>query len=204
MVTLADSVGRITAYREAERRLFEVLGGWVSDTPEPQVQLLLARHSHHHAERAGLWDRHLALDGAPSPAPGGDGLAPLGGEWMSFLDDLAAAPPGGQGGSDPTTERLAAVYRGMLPALLSAYRRHLDEADPVCDEPVARTLRAVIAEAARDLDEGEALLGAMPGPPGGRATVDRWARQVTRLAAHLGADRHRAGRARSDAPDKGH
>lgn len=167
MVALADSIGRIVAYREVEGRLFEVLGGWVPDTSEPRAKLLLARHSHHHGERAGLWDRHLALDGAPPPAPGGDGHGPFEAEWSSFLAGPVVASSGESAGPDPTAERLAAVYRGVLPALLAVYGSHLDEADPVCDEPVARTLRAVVAGARRDLDEGEALIREGSGRPRG-------------------------------------
>lgn len=197
MVTLADSVGRIVAYREVDRRLFEILGAWVADTPEPPVKLQLARHSRHHAERAGLWDDHLALAGGPAPVPGPDGGA-LDAEWASFLRSLAAVSAGGAPAADSTADpaagpgvgstasRLVGVYSVALPALVTVHRWHLDAADPVCDGPVARTLRAVIADEGRDLAEGEELLQAMRAAPGGSAATEWAARRAAELAARLG------------------
>jgi len=177
MVELHESLRRIAAYRRIEQRLFEVLGAWVAVVPEPGAKILLGRHCYHHAWHAELWEGHLGRgDGGPHPAaPSGD--------LEGFLD--AVADPGGaRGGSELTMERLAGSYRVVVPRLIAAYRRHLEEGDPVSDGPVLRTLRLVLDDEVRDWREGEALLHSMIDTPQG---ADRAARRVGQLEGRLTA-----------------
>ena len=131
-----------------ERRLFEILGGWVTTTAEPEAKLLLDRHSHHCAWRAGQWMDRLpvladmdrdALAATPDPV-----LGPA----IAVLGPTTAA----------TAARLAGVYRFALPRLWSAYDRHRAVADPVADGSTLRTLAMVVADVTADWQEGEALL----------------------------------------------
>ena len=143
-----DEAARLAGgHRWIESRLFEVLGGWVGSTPEPDAKLLLDRHSQHDAWRAAQWWDRLPvladvdrdrLVAAPSPAVAGayDALAKLEG----------------------TAVRLAGAYRFALPHLVAGYDRHLAAADEVSDGAALRTLRIVAADAAADWREGERVL----------------------------------------------
>ncbi len=51
-MTIDESARRLGHIVWVERRLFELLGGWVTSTPEPAVKLALARRSRHHAAHA--------------------------------------------------------------------------------------------------------------------------------------------------------
>ena len=88
--TLDDTARRIARARWLEERCFEVLGGWVASTPEPEVKLVLARQSHHHAWHAELFERVLPVASGlevvdqPGPDVRGEGLLGVGedgAEW---------------------------------------------------------------------------------------------------------------------------
>ena len=87
MTSIEDVASRLGRLRFVELRLFEVMGGWVGSTPEPQVKALLAEQCYHHAWHADLWaDRFpqgYGHDVAVATAAGG---AHVGG----WLDELAA------------------------------------------------------------------------------------------------------------------
>jgi hypothetical protein len=130
-----------------ERRLFEVLGGWVSSTPEPAAKLMFDRHSSHQAWRAGQWwDRLPVLADV-------DRAALVEADPVSLtevLQSLAEAPA--------TVGRLAGTYRFALPRLWSRYTRHLALTSPTSDGSVIRTLRMALADVEADWREGEVLL----------------------------------------------
>ncbi len=146
-ITLEQGARRAGAYRWAEARLFEILGGWVTSTPEQEAKLLLDRHSQHHAWRARQWwdrlpllagvDRDALVD-APSP------------DAAAAADALA--------GTEGTVARLAALYRVALPRLVAAYTVHRQQATPLSDGATLRTLDLVGRDAEGDWREGEVLL----------------------------------------------
>jgi hypothetical protein len=146
-LTLDESARLAGSHCWLERRLFEVLGGWVEPTPEPAVKLLLDRHSGHHAWRAGQWwdrlpvlddvDRLSLVEAEPDALP-------------EVLQTVAAAPD--------TVGRLAGTYRFALPRLWTRYARHLSLTTPVSDGSSIRTLSMAMADVEADWRDGEALL----------------------------------------------
>lgn len=183
MIGLRESLRRVGRYRRIEARLFEILGGWVASVPEPEAKLLLARHSHHHAWRARLWDDHLDV-GAGGAFPGAPGDVGADGAEEG-LEAFLAVVAGPGAGADPTVGRLAGTHRVVIPRLVAAYRLHLDECSPVADGSVMRSLHLVIGEEERDRVEGEALLGALI--DGSRERTARVDLRVEGLEARLAA-----------------
>src|SRR5262249_32645466 len=100
-----------TTAADLERRLFEVLGAWAPETPEPDVKLFFRVESFRHAahaETAGAGDIHLAPVAA-------------------LLESVAA-------GAKDTISRLTGVYRFVLPVLLAGdgdpeHRAAVEEGD---------------------------------------------------------------------------
>ncbi len=138
-----------------EMRLFEVLGAWAPSVPEPQVKVHLATHSRRHAWHAELWRGHVpevaGVDAEALVTPASEGMA-------GAVAALAEAPS--------TLERLAGLYRVVLPRVVTATAGRLAAASPVADAALARSLRFVLAD---DLDEwrdGEGLLQSLIGGPG--------------------------------------
>ena len=131
----------------SERRMFEILGGWVASTSETDVKLMLDRHSQNHAWRAGQWwDRlpvladvdRAGLVRAPGPAAE---------EAMRLLEETV-----------DTVERLAGAYRFAVPRMFAAYGHHRAVANPVSDGSALRTLNLAASDLASDWGEGEIAL----------------------------------------------
>jgi hypothetical protein len=149
-LTLQESAQVIGHYRWVEMRLFEILGGWVPEVPELPAKLMLAVHAPHHAWHSSLW-----RDCLPELASvDRDGLT------VAANSDLVACMDAVQG-SERTIEKLAGVYRVVLPRLIASYAGHLDRASAVAEGPAIRALKLVLADDLDDWKEGEAVLQSM-------------------------------------------
>jgi hypothetical protein len=158
-LTLTEAARVVGGYVWVEERLFEILGGWVPSTPEPEVKLHLAAASHHHAWYASLWRDRLPelreLDGESFVTPPAAGVEAL-------LATLATAPA--------TIERLVGLYRVLLPHQVASYQRHLERASAITDGPTIRALTLVVADNRADHEEGERLVQSLPDTDNGGAT----------------------------------
>ncbi|HEY5165024.1 MAG TPA: hypothetical protein VIJ44_03630 [Acidimicrobiia bacterium] len=159
MLSIADTAAVLGHACWLEARCFELLGGWVSVVTEPEMKLLVARHSRHHG-----W--HVELLGEVLPSTRDHDpyrlVAPADALWVAAVDLV-----GGDAWT-PTLERLVGLYQALLPRLVVGHVEALDATSPVSDGPVARRLRMVIEDERADLAEGLAALEAFPG-----ADVDR-------------------------------
>lgn len=146
-LTLAQAAERFGAYRWAEQRLFELTGAWAAEATSPEARIHLDVVSGQHAWHAELWAARLpVLDGTDREAltrPAGPVLGPL-------LDEVAR--------THGTVPRLAALYRVVVPRLLTTYGRHLRRTAPVADAPAVRALRLVRRDEIESWEAGEALL----------------------------------------------
>lgn len=148
--TLDDTARRIARARWLELRCFEMLGGWVATTPEPEAKLALARQSHHHAWHAELFTRvvptasGLEVGHHDDPEPA----------WQAALGEIEALRA--------TPDRMVAAFGVLLSAKLGEYERWLADVDPVRDAPLRRWLGFVVADEQSDLAEGRALVREFP------------------------------------------
>ncbi|MCC6433391.1 MAG: hypothetical protein IT196_00020 [Acidimicrobiales bacterium] len=155
MVPLQAAARKLGAWCWAERRCFEILGGWVRDTEEPAIKAMLAVHSRHHAWRAERWSEILPrayvapleqLVSDPADA--------------AVFDALEAVEGSGQ--------RLAAHYHLVYRELVSAYEASPDLMSPTTDAPALRAIRIIVGDALHDLAEAEVVstrsLGGISGP----------------------------------------
>ncbi len=133
MTALAALAAAARGYGGLERRLFEVLGGWVPSVPEPAVKLLLRTHSFQHAWHAQLWDQL-----APRTGPVGGGAEGPGDELVTVLNAVAE--------SESTVERLVGAYQVVLPRLAHAYGDLEAACTVVSDGPLVRALGLMLAD----------------------------------------------------------
>jgi hypothetical protein len=168
-VTFSADAAQLGAWCWLERRLFEVVGGWVATTPEPEVKVHLATACHHHAWRAEQLERLLpnayAGPRAELVAAPDDGVV---------VDRLATF--------EGSVERLAGLYRVVVPRALSSYRWHLERCNPATDGPSIRTVRIIATDVRDDWALGEALLQSRLG---GINDVDRAAHAAAKLEKDL-------------------
>jgi hypothetical protein len=168
-VSFLEDAARLGAWCWVERRLFEVAGGWVASTPEPEVKLHLASVCHHHAWNAELLERLLpnAYAGPVTQLVVAPGEAPV-------LERMAAL--------EATVERLAGLYRVAVPRALASYESYLQGCNPTTDGPSIRTVRIIATHLRDDWVVGEALL---QDRLGGINDVDRAAHAVANLEKDL-------------------
>lgn len=134
-----------------ERRLFEVLGGWVPSVPEPEAKLLLRSHSFQHAWHAELWE---SLDGAAQ------GRATTRDRDFSRVGSLVEGLPGV---GPVTADRLRAVYQDVVPALLAAYQQLLGEASALTEGALVRAVGLMVADDEAAVAAGRRLLAGISG-----------------------------------------
>jgi hypothetical protein len=73
-----------------------------------------------------------------------------------------------------TVELLTAIYRVIRPALLEAYRSHMERTHPLVDQPTRRFLRFIIQEEEEMVQWGQAALDALTQDPEARRTAEAW------------------------------
>ncbi|MFN2502662.1 MAG: hypothetical protein ABR540_00210 [Acidimicrobiales bacterium] len=146
-VEATPAARRARHFRWLERRLFEILGGWVPSEPDPEIKLVLRSHSFQHAWHADLWGGLLPPGGDgpfPDPDPG-----PSSG--LTHVLREMAQPAG-------SLERLTGAYRVVLPGLVEAYETCRDEITPAAGGPALRALGLILADEVEACRVGEQLV----------------------------------------------
>jgi len=144
-MTIDESARRLGEVVWTERRLFELVGQWVTTTPPTDLKLVFARQSRLHGEHAvalaALLPETRDHDPGVLVAPGagaGAGVA---------LDELSGTGP---------TQRVPALTEALR-AHLAVLEAYLGDASPVRDGPGIRMVGAVLAQDRADLGELEAF-----------------------------------------------
>lgn len=146
-MTLDEAARRAGSSSWVESKLFEVLGGWVTSTPEAEAKLLLDRHSQHHAWRAAQWWDRLPLLGDVDR----DALVAAPSDEVAAMFEALAQAEG-------TVTRLAGAYRVALPRLATCYREQREAASPLSDGAILRVLDIVEPDLWSDWREGESCV----------------------------------------------
>jgi hypothetical protein len=144
---LTMSARRIGQKAWFERRLFEVVGGWIQVEADMDAKLLFGTQACHHGWRAQVWQDRLPelaeMDRESFVRPESTAV-------VSFTDALAA--------STSTIERLVGAYRVAVPATITAAKAHLQRTSAVADGPLQRWIGLLLHDAAQDLDAGGRVL----------------------------------------------
>lgn len=159
---IGDLADRVRRWIAVEALLFETLGRWAQDAPEPSAKRVFATWCHRHAWHAELWRARLpAIGGRPSsPGAAGDrrgGRADCaagdadGGDhpeaaaidlWLEPLRRVLTDPA-----TATTTEAKRSVLAGaVLDAVEDAIDEHRRAIDHRLDGPTARLLDLVEAD----------------------------------------------------------
>ncbi len=164
--TVEETAARIGHYLWLERRLFELLGGWVAFVPFPAARTLLGRQCFHHSFHAELWYRRLPELGELTEERL---IVSPGAETETFVDAFAGADPTAlfeSSGGDPDAAELRAAAldwlvghaRVLLPQLLAAYTFHRNNVATVTDAPTMRILDLCLADVEQDWRDAELVL----------------------------------------------
>lgn len=151
-IPIEETARLVSHYAWMEGSLFETLGSWVRSVPEPEVKIMLATQAPEHGWHAQLWLESLPGLARGQSDEGRDLARPRDETSRRFMEAVADPRP------NRTVERLAAVYRVVLPRQFSVYSAHLTRCTDVADKPVARLLRVVLADVVSAWQAGEVAL----------------------------------------------
>jgi hypothetical protein len=195
-----DAQARLVgSYLWVERRLFEVLGSWVTSEPVPEAQVLFDVYSQQHAWHAELFaDRLPALDSVDPDTL----VLPPSAEVDRMLNVLAGVVPdeehsspdgallGREGAGTPaggTLPRLVGTGRVVLSRLVTGYTFHLRRVSTVAEAPMARCLRLVLRDETEQWQALEALTQALLRRPHDVAVVTGHQQRLEAMIAGAGA-----------------
>lgn len=173
----------IGSYRWIERRLFEVLGGWVTSESVTEAQLLFDVYSQQHAWHAELWAERLPVLDTLDPATL---TLPPGVEVDRLLGMLAGGAPGQAPAAGGTLLRLVSLARVVLPRLIAGYGLHLRRVSPVADGPVVRSLRLVVQDEIEAWQATETLVQTLVDRPHDIAVVTAHQQILEEVLAGIG------------------
>ncbi|MDQ4079186.1 MAG: hypothetical protein M3125_00360, partial [Gemmatimonadota bacterium] len=167
-----ENVRRLVRFHWVERRLMLTAIARLPATPEWEVKCALALHQwldggHANAIRTRITEMRNPvprMDVPPDPA------------LEAFLDEVIRA--------EDTVELLAGLYDVVHPALLTAYRAHVEHTNPLVDHPTARILRQAIADEEQMIAWGDRALEACTREAVHKARAASW---IAHLRAYLDA-----------------
>jgi len=136
--TLDDLGRRCRRWIAVEDLLFETLGRWARELPEPAIKQVMATWCHRHAWHAEVWRDRL---------PTVDALADASDDVEAWIAPLRAALLDVR----TSAEAIAALRESVLPALQAALNEHRDAIDPLLDGTTARVLELVGADLVAEL-----------------------------------------------------
>jgi len=156
MATVNDRARSIATFRYVSVWLMETSARWTPTTPEMEAKVMFGRHIWDYAQMAdSLGRRTFELRQAEHYT-----LRPAE-AYEALLEMVRAARS--------TSERIDALYAGVIPGLIDRYRRYLAATDPVLDEPSIVIIERILRELERQGAEAAALkcelgLGALSAP----------------------------------------
>ena len=131
--TIEELGRRARRWIAVEELMFETLGRWARELPDPAVKRLFGTWCQRHAWHVELWRDRLpsvvALDGEGDDVDGW--IAPV----RTALADVSTS-----------AEAIAVLRDSVLPALEGALSEHREAVDPLLDGPTARVLDLVAAD----------------------------------------------------------
>jgi hypothetical protein len=148
-LSVDETVDRLMRYAWFARRAMEAALYWLNPTPEWEVKEAFSLHAYLMADHAQSFRRRIGE--MRNPMPDMDTSPDM--CIDQFFDEVLTA--------ETTSEKLTALYGVVLPAVLDAYRRHFESANPLVDFPTRRVLRHLIIEQEDMVQWGQAALEAV-------------------------------------------
>ena len=148
-LSVEECVRRLKRYHYAFKRLHQILTAYITAEPLYELKMGFSLHAHLCAEHVNALRKRVGEMREP----------PLGLEAVPdanleiFFDEILGAP---------TTEGLVlGVYEKALPALKAALERHMQETNPLVDQPSVRLCRFALLEVEDMLSFGAQSIAAL-------------------------------------------
>jgi hypothetical protein len=147
--SIHDVGHRASAYKYCELLIASTLSQWIDVIEEPSARAMCGSHAHVHADHAEVWHERIPIlwdkDASTWTTDGAD-------ELVTTVVQLDTATP------SSTTEKLALMYRTVLPALLQSYNAHLATVDSRVDPATARMLQICITDTRDHIEQAHDVI----------------------------------------------
>lgn len=147
------AAARHARYRAVERRLFEVVGGWVPVVEDPATKLCLRALSFRHAWRAELWEDLL-----PVASAGETDAGPVAAEPPGAGEPAVAGLLGAVAAIEDGPPRVGALAGSVLPLLARTYEEEPAHLTVAAGGPARRVVGLAAASVAEDRAAVEAVV----------------------------------------------
>ena len=177
--SVTETVELLKRYNQVASAVVDIAAAHLARTPEWEVKCALSLHMWLFAEHAAAIRKRVPEMRSPAPrldVPADDMLD----RW---LDEAIRA--------EDSLELLVSLYGSILPEVRRAYRRHLEESNPLIDYPTFRLLEGFQPELERMLAWGVAALAALTRDQEAERRAAAW---QAHLDAYLAAEREPASR----------
>jgi hypothetical protein len=172
--SVQQDVERFVRYAWFEKQAMELGLAWLNPTPEWELKEAISLHVYLDAEHVSALRERVSemrnppprMDVCPSPA------------IQAFIDELLTA--------EDTLEKVVGLYGVLKPALIAAYRQHIEKAHPLVDYPTRRMLKHILLDEEDIMRWGQPAVAALTASPEGKARAAQW-------RAHLNAYLQAAG-----------
>jgi hypothetical protein len=142
-LTVEACVRRLKRYHYAFKRLHQIFTARITAEPVYELKMAFSLHAHLCAEHTAALRRRvgemreppLGLEAVPDPS------------LEIFFDEILGAPM--------TQDLVQGLYGKALPAVKAALERHLQDTNPLVDQPTARLCRFALLELDQMLTFGE-------------------------------------------------
>lgn len=165
--TVQQNLELLGKYRYTEIQCMEIMGSWAYTMVDPEIKIGFGRGMFQDSVHADLIGKRIPeLKGRSeryhSIAPSDEYVRLLEKIWL-VEDELL---------------RMVALYRVIKPALVVAYRRHLDHLELPADEPTAYILRHIADEEQDHIDWGEKVINRLVGKSNRTEATAAWQREL--------------------------
>lgn len=172
--SVEESRRRLLRFFYLERRLMQALGAWTLSLPEFEVKLETGRHIFYHADAARFLRERLTeqemrpkdIDAFRDP------------EIDRFVEEMLCAAS--------AAEMLVGVHQVLGKSLITAYRHHIDDTDPITDVPTIRLLRRILTDHGPMLEWADSAIAAYVDGGVDESCLGAWRWHLQRLLGSIG------------------
>jgi len=143
-MSVNDRAYAIATFRFISVRLMEIVARWTPTTPEMEVKIVFGRHIWDFAQHADILGKRTFELRQPEQFS----KRPVD-AYVDLLDKMSELKS--------TSERIGALYDGLLPALEKRYRDYIAAADPILDEPTILIFDRIVADLGRMREDAGAV-----------------------------------------------
>src|SRR6266516_708598 len=152
-LSVEECVGRLKRYHYAFKRLHEVFTHRITAEPIYELKMAFSLHAHLCAEHVTALRKRVGEMREPPL-----GLEEIPHEGLQiFLDEILAAPS--------TEELVLGLYGKAIPVLRAAMQKHLEDTNPLVDQPSVRLCRFASLELDQMIEFGAQTIASLINEP---------------------------------------